>query len=89
MGEIVQHHPRAAASAIERDLQHSLTLRRGAAGGTTLAEWLDALLSLGVSLDMPLASIEWGVSRYGNGRVTVDTSEDGLELREGTIRDGV
>jgi len=68
---------------IVRDLQASLVARRGVPAGTTVGDFKDALRQLGVTDDMPLSSIEYGVSQWGNGSLTLDTDESGVEIREG------
>lgn len=58
---------------------------RGVFAGQTFGGFVQAALRLGVTDDTPLASIEFGVSRHGNGRLTIDRDADplGIELREG------
>jgi hypothetical protein len=65
------------------DLSASLVARRGVPAGLTYGDFKEAMRQLGVTDDMPLASIEYGCSRYGNGRLTLDTASDGVEIREG------
>jgi len=82
---IVQHpssQPGTTNRTIVQDLMASLTARRGVPGGTTVGDFVHALVGA-VPLDLPLASIEWGVSQLGNGRLVIDTSPDGVEIREG------
>lgn len=72
-------------ATIGRDLQASLAARRGVSAGTTVGEFKQALAQLGVTDDMDLASIEYGVARFGNGCLVVDVDPDGngIEIREG------
>ena len=68
---------------IARDLTASLTAREGVPGGHTLGEYKAALSALGLTDDTRIASIEWGISQSGNGRVILDVTSEGIELREG------
>lgn len=62
----------------------SMNARRGVPAGTTFGDLIAAARALGVTDSTPLASIEYGVSRYGNGRLTIDRDGAGVvELREG------
>ena len=68
---------------IAADLRASLYASRiGLEAGRTWGSFKQAMEGLGITEDMPLASIEFGVSQYGNGRIVVDVNEDGLEVRE-------
>lgn len=87
MGSIVTHpssQPRGTTAAtLEADLRASIAVRRGVDAGRTFGDFIAGARRLGVTDDMPLSMIEYGCSQYGNGNVTVDTNEDGIELREG------
>ena len=87
MGHILTHpssEPRGTTDkTIVRDLRASLAVRRGAKSGETFGDFLAGVRSLGVTDDMPLSMIEFGVSQLGNGYITVDTNENGIEIREG------
>lgn len=87
-GSIVQHpsspEVRGTTNAtVVTDLKASILARMGVPAGLTWGDFKEAMRHLGVSDDMPMASIEYGVSRYGNGRLTIDTASDGVEIREG------
>lgn len=64
-------------------VNHLARTRHTAYANRTLGEFIDAVVSLGVRLDEPLASIEFGVSLWGSGYVQVHRGEDGtVEIRE-------
>jgi hypothetical protein len=62
---------------------HATTTRSTAFSGQTVGEFLQALQLLGVREDDALASIEFGVRRYGNRHVCAERNEFGaVEIRE-------
>lgn len=87
-GTIVPHPSRppqggTTNATIAADLTASLFLRaKGVDAGQTVGDFIAALRQLGITDDMPLASIEYGIRKIGSGRVTVDVEHDGLEIRE-------
>jgi len=72
-------------ATIVQDLKASILARAGVPAGQTWGEFKEAMRHLGVSDDMPLASIEYGVSQVGNGRLVIDTEPHGIEIREGRV----
>ena len=71
-----------AVSDIREQLTASLIVRRGVPAGNTVGSFIDALRTFGE--DTRLASIEFGIALGGNGRLVVDMTDEGIEIREGT-----
>lgn len=87
---VVQHpsapQPRGTTNlTIVADLKASILARAGMPAGATWGEFKEAMRHLGIADDMPLASIEYGVSQFGNGRLVLDTEPDGVVIREGRV----
>jgi hypothetical protein len=66
---------------IREQLTASLIARNGIPAGQTVGSFIEALRAFGE--DTPLASVEFGISQWGNGRLVVDVTPQGLEIREG------
>lgn len=64
------------------DLRASVNARQGVAAGSTFGEFLAACRRMGIRDEDKLASIEFGVSAYGNGWITRDDDIDGISVRE-------
>jgi len=67
-------------SELRLQLDASLYARQGIPAGTSIGDFVEALLQCG--RDQPLASIEYGISSWGTGRLIVDVTEQGIEIRE-------
>jgi hypothetical protein len=66
---------------LKRDLRASMAAHTAIA---TVGDFLNALMAVhGLTLDTPLASIEFGVAATGNGKLTIDETDAGVEIREG------
>jgi hypothetical protein len=50
--------------------------------GSTFGQFIEACRQLGITDDLPLASIEYGVARFGSSRIVVEVGEQGIEVRE-------
>lgn len=73
--------PVTTNQTIAADLRRSLQARRRV---RTLAEFIDAALEAGIRLNEPLASIEFGVTAFGNGQLVLEMNDSGdYEIREG------
>jgi hypothetical protein len=68
---------------LTRDLRKSLAARKSI---QTVGDFLNALMAHGVTLDTPLASIEFGIAHGGSGLLEIDHEETGIEIREGVAR---
>jgi hypothetical protein len=66
---------------IREQLTASLIARHGIPAGQSVGDFIQALRAFGE--DTPLASIEYGISQWGNGRLVVDVMPEGIEVREG------
>lgn len=70
---------------IRDTLELSIVARNGVDAGHTWADFQIAMERLGVRAETPLASIEYGVSRFGRGVIRRDDDERGrVEIREGS-----
>ena len=52
------------------------------AAGRTVGQFINALRALGLTDDMGLASIEYGVAQMGSGRLVAEIGDHGIEVRE-------
>lgn len=61
----------------------ALRCREGVPAGTTYGDFLVAMAQLGMTLDTPLGSIEFGILTYGSGRIGREDDEfGGADIRE-------
>jgi hypothetical protein len=86
VGEVITHPSSAPGGTtnqtIASDLRASLAMRCGFVAGSTWGDFKAAMARAGITDDMPLASIEYGIRRQSTGRITVDVDEGGIEIRE-------
>lgn len=68
-------------TSLERDLRASWAARKPI---ETIGDFLNVLMARGLTLDVPLASIEFGISQYGDRRIVIDETPEGVEIREST-----
>ncbi len=67
---------------IAADLRATLQQRRGFYAGVTFGDFIAACKAAGMSTHTDLASIEFGIAQYGSGRIRVDFTDKGAEVRE-------
>jgi hypothetical protein len=51
-----------------------------------VGDFLNALMAHGVTLDTPLASVEFGISIHGNGLLDIAYEDGVIDIREGTAK---
>lgn len=68
-------------ATLDLDLRRSLGISKPI---ETVGDLLNALMAHGLTLDTPLASIEFGVRVLGNRRIEIKRAFDGIEIREGS-----
>lgn len=82
MAEVFRHPGHVTTDrTLLRDLQRSLKAR-GFDAGTTFGDFVEAVKRAGIRDNDPLGSIEYGVSQTPTGRIVVDHTDDGIEIRE-------
>lgn len=79
MGNVIEHKPKVTLTDV---LRASLACTEGKWAGYTFGSFIAAVRALGVTDDMPLSSIEFGVAQSGNGCITVDIEQGAIEIRE-------
>jgi len=66
---------------IADDLRASIQ-QRGFYAGVTFGDFVAACKAAGMTKHTELASIEYGIAQYGSGRIRVEQTDDGVEVRE-------
>lgn len=79
MADVLTHHPKITLTDV---LKASIACTEGTWAGHTFGSFLAAVRALGVTDDMPLSSIEFGVAQTGTGCITVDIDQGAIEIRE-------
>jgi hypothetical protein len=76
-------HAVTTDETLTRDLRKSLAARKSI---QTVGDFLNALMAHGVTLDTPLASIEFGIALTGNGLLDIAYEDGVIDIREGTAK---
>lgn len=71
-------------ATLSRDLVASLNRQDGISAGLTWREFQAAMTLLGVGPEDRIASIEFGCTQFGTGRLMREDAPDGIEIREST-----
>lgn len=66
-------------STLKRDLRASLAFGKPV---TTIGDLLNVLMALRLTLDTPIASIEFGIKQRGSRRLHIEDTDEGIEIRE-------
>jgi hypothetical protein len=80
---ILAPRPVTTDETLTRDLRKSLAARKSI---QTVGDFLNALMAHGVTLDTPLASIEFGIALTGNGLLDIAYEDGVIDIREGTAK---
>ena len=74
--------PLTTDETVARDLRASMHVREGVPVGNTWGAFKAAMLILGVQDEDRIASLEYGISVFGLGRIQREDAAEGVEIRE-------
>jgi hypothetical protein len=80
LSQMAAEAPVTTDATLTRDLRKSLAARKSI---QTVGDFLNALMAHGVTLDTPLASIEFGIALTGNGLLDIAYEDGVIDIREG------